>query len=295
MKQGMDGYIGQDRLRPLIMAELKTGRPFRHTLVYGASGIGKTKLATVIGHEAGCEVETYYCSREWDAARVASMLLGLDISGYDERGNPGPGARRYCVILDEVHELRGDAWEAWYPVLAEGHVYLDGQPNWLPELTILSCTTEIQDVPKPFRDRHPLQLHLDPYTDSQIEAIIQLNYPKMKPDIVAEIARRSRRTPRIALSYAQTVNLHGGALTLFDVLEIDAEGFGPLDRRYMDALRLSPSGYLSLGQLASVLGETRETLETVVEPYLVSKGMVAVSSRGRSLIAHGGRGRREGT
>jgi len=207
--------------------------------------------------------------------------MGLDVTGYDEGGTPGPGAAKHLIFIDEVHELPD--FEVFYPVLEDRTVNPDpyGGASWIPMTTFIFATTDPFKLPKPFVDRLPLQLRLDPYADDEIEAIVKFNHPKLtKPEIKA-IAARSRGVARVAVNFADSVAVHG--LSYFDAMEIDDRGLTRLDRDVLAALDRAKRP-VSLSTLAAMVKENPTTIANVVEPYLLSMGLMEITSRGRAAV-----------
>lgn len=286
--QTLKEYIGQDRIRPLIAAELqaarKRHRPFRHTLLFGSPGLGKTSLAAVIANEMGAVLMPHTAKAEWKSDRVRAMLLGLPIEGYGKGGQRMGGAQ-YVIFMDECHKLPD--FESWYKPLEDREIDDRGGVSWLPEFTFIGATTDLWKVPKPFRDRCSFQIHLEPYTVDNLVQIIRFNYPHISPDMATEAAKRSRNTARIAIDYAESVMLYG--IEYFDMIGVDERGLTPLDRAVLKALQESDRP-LSLNSLASMVGEaTPQVIAEIVEPYLLSLGLIQRTNRGR-VPAEIGRG-----
>ena len=284
-------YVGQERIVPLVKAELETGKPFRHTLLFGPPGVGKSALCHVLACQSGSLLFEYVASESWKSEQIVKMLLELPIDGYDDKGRPGPNVHHVMLLIDEIHCMRGSAWEAWYSALSDFHVYKGGSPSWVPYFTLLGATNRPEDIPRPFIDRCPLQLHLQPYTDDNIMKIIQTHFPDMNPESAMNVARRSRGIPRRALSFAETVTMHGGSLQIFEVMGITEDGLEPKDQLYIQTLRTADRP-LSLGVLSAALGESRRTVQEHIEPYLLSRGYIAIDQAGRQLTTSSTRGRR---
>lgn len=288
--KNLSEYVGQDRLRPIIDAEMRSGKQFRHTLLFGMPGTGKSSLIGCLGNMLGYHVHYYVASKEWTVNKIHRTLMDLSINGYDRVGHASATADRHILFFDEIHKLPD--FESWYPAMEDSELYIGGTPSWLPYWTMVGATTECI-LPKPFQDRFPLQFTLEPYTLEQMALIIKRSYPKMKDEWAKAIAQRSRGIPRLALSYSESVELMG-SLDYFDIMGIDELGLNELDRRYLDALRKGEGRALSLSTLGAMVGEQPRNLASLVEPILLKLGLIAISPKGRVLIEQSGRGRRIG-
>lgn len=285
-----DQFVGQGRIIPLVKDELHTGKPFRHTLLFGPPGAGKSALSFLLACQSGSTLIEYIASETWKSEDIVKMLLDLPIEGYDEHGRPGPNAQHIFLLVDELHVMK--AWEPWYSALTDFHVYRGGKPSWTAYFTLIGATNRPEDIPRPFIDRCPLQLHLQPYTDEDVQKIIQAHFPEMSEHTAMDVARRSRGIPRRALSFAETVTMHGGSLQIFEVMGISEDGLEPKDQLYLETLRHSDRP-LSLHALAAALGESRKTVQEHIEPYLLQRGYLLIDQSGRQLATKSTRGRRQ--
>lgn len=277
-------FVGQKKLKQILAAEIQAARtnnkPLRHMLLGGMAGTGKTSLASVVSNELGYVFKPYTASKDWTPARITKELLELDTTGYTDKGVRTKSAKIYCLFFDECHRMPTSSWESWYSALEDCQVYHAGGISWLPYFTWIGATTSV-NLPKPLRDRIGMQFRLEPYTVDDLVTIIRANYPKLDMSIYKAIATRSRSTPRIALQYTESYMNYGG-MEVFDLMGIDAEGLGNLDRAYLGALKTAGRP-LSLSTLASMLREDSDTLAETVEPVLLEKGLVYLSSKGREL------------
>ncbi len=291
----LDEYIGQrevvERLRIALEAAKQRGEPLEHTLLYGAPGLGKTTLATVIANELGVGILTTAAPALERAGDVMGYLLSL------KRGE--------VLFVDEVHRLPRHVEEFLYPVLEFFRVdfNLSKRPGArphrfeLPPFTFIGATTRAGNLSKPLRDRFGLKFRLDFYSVAELTQIILraanlLGIPIEEAGAM-EIARRSRGTPRIANRLLRRVRDYAqvkgdGCITLeiacqaLSMEGIDELGLDLLDRDYLTALiREFNGGPVGIEALAAVLQEDARTLEEMVEPFLLQIGMVRRTPQGR--------------
>jgi len=284
--QSIDTYIGQSGLKPILQAEIKAaqkgGKTFRHTLLYGSAGCGKSSLAGVIAKTLNYEVVQLCASKEWTPTRIANMLLELPIPGYGPGGvRQSANAPRYVIIFDELHALPSTSYEALYHPLEDQECYHQTGVSWLPDFCMIGCTTAPHDLPKPLRDRFALQFRVTLYTPTELAQIVANQFPV--DDVLAlEIGKRSRGVPRIALNYAESVINYGG-LSYFDAVSVDSVGRTPLDREYM-AILDKLGRPVSIRTLASMLSEEVSVLQEIVEPFLLTIGDLEITPKGRTRL-----------
>lgn len=285
--QTLDTFVGQNRYKPLIRNEMEKAKPvFRHTLLLGPAGVGKTTLASIIAEGTKSRLTKLTGGKEWTAKKMQSLLLNLSVEGYASNGVPEHGAARHVLFIDEIHALSLDTLEVLYVPMEDYQIDHGGHTSWLPFFTLIGATTEADGVPVPLRDRCPNQYMLETYTVPEIEQIVKAQFPKLENASIQEIAKRARGVARIAIGMAQSVEING--LQFFEAMGIDADGLTPMDREYLEALK---TGTKSLGTLAAMLRTTASTLSSFVEPYLVATGRIEISGRGRALVNSGNSGR----
>ncbi|MEE8319845.1 MAG: Holliday junction branch migration DNA helicase RuvB [bacterium] len=291
----LDEYIGQtkvkENLRVFIEAAKERKDPLDHVLLYGPPGLGKTTLAHILGNELGVEVRGTSGPAMERSGDLAAILTNLE-----ERG---------VLFIDEIHRMNRTVEEVLYPAMEDFNldliigkgpgartVKLD-----LPSFTLVGATTRMGMLSSPFRDRFGVVVRLDFYTDEELTRIVERAASILKITIESEaareIARRSRGTPRVAnrllrrtRDFAQvkgeeTLTLDISRYTL-ERLEIDDKGFDKMDRKVLlTVIDKFAGGPVGIGTIAAAIGEERETIEDIYEPYLLQEGFMKRTPRGR--------------
>jgi Holliday junction DNA helicase RuvB len=295
----LNDYIGQDRVREnlevSVAAARKRGEALDHVLLYGPPGLGKTTLAYVIGNEMGVAVRATSGPVIEKPGDLAAMISNLKA--------------REVLFIDEVHRLNPAIEELLYPamedfeldiVIGQGpgarSVKMPVQP-----FTLIGATTRAGLLTAPLRARFGITHRLDFYGESDLMEIVTRSARILDVDIVpeaaAEIARRSRGTPRIAnrllrrvRDYAQVradgkVN-HAVCLDALRLLEVDRHGFDDADRRLLRTIiDKFGGGPVGLNSLAAAISEEKDAIEDIYEPYLIQIGFIDRTSRGRVATA----------
>ncbi len=293
--RSLDEVVGQARVRAQLGLVLEAargrGHPPDHVLLSGPPGLGKTTLAMIIAHEMSVPLRLTSGPAITHAGDLAAILSGL---------NEGD-----VLFVDEIHRMSRPAEEMLYMAMEDFRVDVvigkgpgaTAIPLEIPGFTLVGATTRAGLLPSPLRDRFGFTGHLEFYDPADLDLIVHRSAGLLGVELTAagaaEIASRSRGTPRIAnrllrrvRDYAQVradgVVTEEAAHAALDLYEVDRLGLDRLDRAVLDALcRRFDGGPVGVSTLAVAVGEERETVEEVAEPFLVRNGFLARTPRGR--------------
>ena len=299
--QTLADFVGQQQLREnlsiFIAAARARGEALDHVLFHGPPGLGKTTLAQIVARELGVGFRATSGPVIARAGDLAALLTNLQ--------------PRDVLFIDEIHRLNPAVEEVLYPAMEDFHLDLiigEGPAARsvridLPPFTLIGATTRSGLLTSPLRERFGIPLRLDFYTAPELELIVgrgaRILGLDLDPSGAAEIARRSRGTPRVAGRLLRRVRdftaVAGGARVdgrLADQaltrLDVDAWGLDAMDRRYLACIGENyGGGPVGVDTLAAALSEQRDAIEEVIEPYLIQRGLLQRTPRGRMLTAAG--------
>ncbi len=297
----LETYIGQDKvknnLKVFIEAAKKRKEPLDHVLLYGPPGLGKTTLSNIIANEMGAGFKTTSgpaIERPGDMAAILNSLNEGDV-----------------LFVDEIHRLNRIIEEILYPAMEDFAIDIvigkgAGARSVrleLPKFTLIGATTRIGLLTAPLRDRFGVVNHLEPYSTADLSRIVIRSAEVLNTEIdsggAAEIARRSRGTPRIANRLLKRVRdfaqvQYDGIITCdvaaaaLDLLEVDKNGLDMTDRKILlSIIDKFSGGPVGLDTIAAAVNEESETIEDVIEPYLIQLGYIKRTPRGRAVTAGG--------
>jgi Holliday junction DNA helicase RuvB len=288
-----DEVIGQDdvikRLRVSVTGCKNGGAAMPHVLIDGPPGLGKTTIASAIANELGVNLYTTNAASIRGIKNIMPYIMGIE--------------SRSVLFIDEIHRLPKIVEEFLYPVMEDFVINMTVKDDEdkekpesidLPAFTIVGATTSGGTLSQPFYDRFTIKEHLSFYNEVDLAKLARLNCDKMGIVIndseLLEIAKRSKGTPRILngrlqwyKNYKSCHNDGASVDEIFNVQGIDENGFDVYDRMYLNLLKKSKGTPLGLKSVSSMTGIAIDTIENSIEPYLVRKGYVIRTQKGRIL------------
>lgn len=290
-------YVGQPRVREqldiFIQAARARGDSLDHTLIFGPPGLGKTTLANIIAEEMGVDIKSTSGPVLEKAGDLAAMLTSLE---------PGD-----VLFIDEIHRLSSSVEEVLYPamedyqldiMIGEGPAARSIKID-LPKFTLVGATTRAGLLTSPLRDRFGIVQRLEFYNVADLTHIVSRSARLLGVEAdeagAAEIARRARGTPRIANRLLRRVRdfaevRSDGRLNAeiadqaLNMLHVDRHGLDHMDRRLLlTMIEKFDGGPVGVDSLAAAISEERDTIEDVLEPYLIQQGLILRTARGRMV------------
>ena len=289
-----EGYVGQEKIKSnlaiAIAAAKKRADVLDHVLFYGPPGLGKTTLAHIIAAQMGVAIKVTAAPMIEKAGDLAAILTNLQSGDV--------------LFIDEIHRLSPAIEEVLYSAMEDFRldIIIGSGPAAqtikidIPHFTLIGATTRAGMISAPLRDRFGMQFRLQFYTHAELARIVQIASVKLgkesAADASAEIARRSRGTPRIALRLLRRIRdfaevrdegaiSHDRAREGLEALGVDEQGFDEMDIKYLEILFDAKHRALGLSTIAAALSEDEGTIEDVIEPYLLANGYIEKTAKGR--------------
>jgi len=273
-----------DRLKITVSGCKTTNSVMPHILIDGPPGLGKTTIATALANELGVNLYIANAANIRSVKNILPYLMNM--------------TKQSLFFIDEIHRLPKLVEEFLYPVMEDFtiNIVLDKEPESIeiPRFTLVGATTNAGILSQPFYDRFVIKEHLSFYTEDELAKLAGLNLSKigivMDEECLLEIAKRSKGTPRILNAriqwYQNYISCYPNEKDInkiFELQGIDEYGFDLYDRQYIDILKKCKGTPVGLKTISSMTGIAIDTIENSIEPYMVRKGFIVRTQKGRLL------------
>lgn len=303
----MKDLIGHNNTKKQLRIAARSARKLNvsmdHMLFTGVAGCGKTSMARYIAYHSDADFLQVPPTDFKDYKSVVDILERLNIKGYDKKGNRVDKIKPTILFVDEIHRMPISGEEPLGVAMEDYKIPVDkdGLVCWVPYFTLIGATTDDGSLSKPFRERFGLRFVFNTYSNDEIIEIIELNLSDMETlasqKAIRLIAKRGRGVPRITKGYLRrardrVVSLGGNIITAqmvedtFQELGIDDEGFTEVELKILKTLYDSKIP-LGLDNLSVTVNESPKALQASAEPYLIRKGYMSRSGKGRIITKAG--------
>lgn len=299
--------IGHEPTKAQIIIALESAKKrnssLPHMLFSGAAGCGKTSMARSVADMCSSDFIATFPDNIKEKPEILDFFETLNHEGYDRKGNRINKVRPSIVFIDEIHRLNMTAQELLGIAMEEFKVP-SGTPNkfyWLPYFTIIGATTDDGKLSKPFRDRMKMKFIFEPYSFEESVEIVFVHANrlgvKLTKAAAKAIARRGRGVPRILVRYLERVRdyalstsipyIKSGAVErVFKDMGVDGSGLTPVDMKILKSLYEAKEP-IGLDNLSIIVNEAPKTLSQSVEPFLIQRGFIVRSGKGRKITSKG--------